>query len=764
MSPLAPILGALLLAPLCLSLACADKNGDTGGPGDVGGDGGTDSGDGGSSCVGTAKGELPTGLTELAWDDGEGVTTLPEQGWSIGEYTLADEPLHEWVRFEAPTDLEVHAISVQLADLPDDPDDLVSVLLLDDFGYNGFDAWHPEPLWEGSLCAADIVEGAWATFVLDSPVSVSGGSLVYAGHFRAGEGEPALLLDGSTAGDGSCGSWSDCHSGFNLPDATTLTSGGYVYSYWQGYSTPFANDYMVRLHVAEAAPPTRARFAWSAEAPAGSRQAWGDFDNDGWDDLWLPGRLLRNIGEAEFQDVTDDSGITAMGIAASGGVWGDYDNDGCLDLFVFAESYTAGDSLLRNNCDGTFSDVTVEAGITDVQKVNTDCGGTASPTAGAAWWDIDSDGLLDLYLSNFICWDAYSYYTDEVWHNLGDGRFEAWTGERGFAATRMAGRGANPIDADRDGDVDLLVNNYVLQKNLYYDNLGPVGPDDDIAGDIVDEAAAELGLGGNATRTGNSYYYGHTIGTAWGDLDNDGDFDVVQANLAHPRFFDFSDKTQVLLNDGSGLFTDNAGAWEGPYSDNGLRYQETHSVPTLADLDADGVLDLAITAVYDGRPTDLYLGNGDGTFSPAWHGSGLDLTNGWGMSAGDVDNDGDIDLYTSGGLYLNQGEQGHWVQVRVVGDVASNRAAIGATVTVTDGSGQARIRHVQGGTGQGEQDSLTLHVGLGPVDTVDAISVTFPGGDTVDLAGPWAADQRLWLSESGMVHQGWDPPSWLTLR
>ena len=142
--------------------------------------------------------------------------------------------------------------------------------------------------------------------------------------------------------------------------------------------------------------------------------------------------------------------------------------------------------------------------------------------------------------------------------------------------------------------------------------------------------------------------FGHTIGTAWGDLNNDGRFDVVQANLAHPRFFNFSAKTQVMIAQEDGKFVDNQGDWSKPYGDAGLRFSETHSIPVLGDFDQDGNLDLVISATYDGRPTDFYWGKGDGTFTLDSYRSGITMTGGWGMAASDLDNDGDLDMLIAG--------------------------------------------------------------------------------------------------------------------
>jgi hypothetical protein len=297
--------------------------------------------------------------------------------------------------------------------------------------------------------------------------------------------------------------------------------------------------------------------------------------------------------------------------------------------------------------------------------------------------------------------------------------------------------------------VDLLVNNYTLHKNLLWLNNGDGS---------VTEAGASTGLAGTMSWVGAAYY-GHTIGAVWGDLDNDGDLDSVQANLAHPRFFDFSDKTQILLNDGSGVFEDIQGDWSFPAGEAGLRYSETHSVPVLADFDQDGTLDLSISAVYDGRPSDFYWGNGDGSFKLDNYHAGVTVKSGWGMAVSDVDHDGDPDLAATGVLFENTGngvEMGHWLQVRAVGNVDSNMAAIGATVRVHSGDSQW-TRHVSGGNGQGCQDSASLHFGLGETTEIESIVVDFPGGGTVNYEGPFDADQRLWVYEDGSLVEGWAP-------
>jgi hypothetical protein len=700
---------------------------------------------------GTGGGTLASGLTTLAGHDGTSVGSLSGQDWAItidgNTHVLRDEAAHEQARFEIERPARIHGFRVQWADVGTDPSAELVAGLYPDFGHNGFDMWVDDPYWTGTRCVGDLDGDGWVTYVFDAPVEIADPGLVYVGHLRELAGDPSWRFDGSTDDpDASCELFDSCRGSINLPDAERST-------YFNGVTLTIPYDFMVELFVEYTADPVAPEdtvFAPVEGLSLSNRVAFGDFDEDGWDDFVTTGpRLYHNEGDGTFSDVTAASGIMASG-ASGAGVWGDYDNDGCLDMFVFAESMTAPDALLRSQCDGTFMDVTAASGITDMQSYET-CGDPAnvrSPTPAAAWVDLDADGFLDLYLANFICWTSGNTYQDTIFHNRGDGTFEPWTGSHGFSTGTSAARGAAPIDHDRDGDMDILINRYRLERNSFYDNLG---------GSRFRESALDHGLAGDAS-TGGGTWYGHTIGVAWGDLDSDGDFDVVQANLAHPRFFLFSDKTQVLLNDGTGNYADNGGDWLPPPSggDNGLRYQETASVPALADFDSDGALDLVITCVYDGRPTDFYWGNGDGTFRlDAFH-AGITTENGWGLATSDWDHDGDLDLATYG-LFLNQpASSGHSLSVRVIGNVASNRAAIGAVVSVTTG-GTTQLRQVQGGTGQGCQDSMYLHYGLGAATTVDSVVVDFPGGATVTFTGPFDADQRLWLYEDGTMTEGWAP-------
>ncbi len=737
------------LAAALAFAACGDDTETKATTSGTGGEGGavTGGGMGGAPLCGSANGTLDEGaLSELAFDDGVAFESVRDNDWGVQVnvimHELNAEPLWEAVRFELPHPARIHGFKVMWAGLPDgaDPESEIRAGLYGDFGYNGFDFWAPDPLWTGTRCAQDVdASGSeWTSYVLDEPITIDHPGLVYVAHL-AQPGEPVWWFDQTQQGpeDSPCSVFDDCQSAFNLPEAETAL-------FYNGVSMSFQYHFMVRLYVEylDDVGPSDTFFQPVVTPASGQHAAWGDYDNDGYDDLLIGASLLHNEGDGSFTPVSLPAGGTS-------GVWGDYDNDGCLDLFLFAESYSASDTLLKGDCLGTFSDVTAAAGIVDHQTYEScnNPANTASPTASATWVDIDADGWLDLFQANFFCWEKATSYIDNVWRNNGDGTFTLLGATEGFAPIKEPSRTVVALDHDDDGDVDIHVGNYRLRPNKFYDNQGD--------GTVVERASA-IDLDGTPS-SGIPAYYGHTIGLAWGDLDNDGDFDNITANLAHPRFFDISDKTQVMINDGSGHYSDLAGLWDKPVSLAGLRYQETHSVPALADFDHDGNLDLALSCIYDGRPSDFYWGNGDGTFRLDAYHAGITTENGWGVALSDHDNDGDVDLFATTLFDNRLADKGHWLQARVVG-VSANRAGIGATVRVKTGS-VTRMRFVQGGTGKGGQDSLYLHFGLGDATTVDEIRVTFPGGHEVVYPGPIAVDQRVWLVEdSTTAEPGWTQP------
>ncbi len=728
-----------------------------------------------ASGCNTALGWIPKGLQTIQWDDGKPGKSLPEQGLNVVGKKMADQQLWEAVRFDLEKPVRVWGFSIRWAGNPaPDAADLTAGLF-PDLSNNGFDFWQFQSYFTGGRCPGDLKGDpapsgngdGWLDYALPEPMTFEQPQLVYVAHKREGVNSAAFALDSTIAKECTdaqkcCETFARCHSAWNLPTVKNFTLNNQSYFNWNGLSSSHATDFLVRLWVEplpEPAPaelvfapmPTPADDKGEPKKPS-NRHSFGDFDNDGDDDLLMPGPQLWRNDDGKLVEATADSGLQG---AASGGVWGDYDNDGCPDIFTFVEGYSDPDRLWKGDCKGKFADVTANSGIDGNQTYN-DCKGKGkhAPSAGAAWGDFDADGLLDLYVSRFQCWDDYSPYQDTVFHNLGGGKFEDWTGTHGFPGPqgyKTPSRGALTVDADRDGDVDVFVNNYVLVRNLYFRNDG---------GTFTEDGAGTT-LAGKKTNWGGQTYFGHSIGAAFGDLNGDGLLDAVVANLAHPRFYNFSNKTQVLIQDKPGHWNDIQGTFEIPMGDAGIRYQETHSVPALGDFDQDGDLDLAISAVYEGRPTDFYWGNGDGTFSIDRLHAGITSRGGWGLASADLDNDGDLELIAQNELLRNQlpaSKKGGFLQVRTVGDGKSNRMGLGASVEITVG-GKKQVRYVNGGGGQGGQDSPTCHFGLGTAESVDSIEVRWIGADVKTYKGPFAANQRLWVYHSGKVQKGWKPSS-----
>lgn len=455
-----------------------------------------------------------------------------------------------------------------------------------------------------------------------------------------------------------------------------------------------------------------------------SRIAWADFNNDGYDDILLSGRVLfLNSRGDSFIDYTERSGISGNGV--NGAVCADFDNDGNIDFYATSGGKSKqADRLWKGNGDGTFEDVTEGAGsIRDTL-----------PTEGAAWGDYDADGYVDLYCANYEVWREVSGLPDFLYHNNGDGTFSNVTQNAGieppFGEDR-AGRGVNWGDYDNDGDLDIYVSNYRLQENFLFRNNGD--------GTFTNVAAA-LGVAG----VENDGWWGHTIGSEWGDYDNDGDLDLVTANLAHPRYIAFSNKTMLYENTGSPNWNFIDRREKGT-----IKYDETHSDASWGDVDADGDLDLYITSIYKERRSFLYENLGNGKFRDITWLAGVRAYNGWGCAFSDYDNDGDLDLFVASGsgvhLFRNDGNRNRWLEVKLIGGEKSNRAAIGARITVKQGR-DMQIREVEGGKGTTSQHSLVQFFGFSTNSAPVDVTVRFPSGQIVQKRGV-STNQRIVIQE-----------------
>ncbi len=455
----------------------------------------------------------------------------------------------------------------------------------------------------------------------------------------------------------------------------------------------------------------------------GGHVSFQDFDRDGDVDFLTGGALWANDGTGAFEQVSG-AGLEGLGGET---VWGDFDNDGFSDILgVGGLGY-----LFKNNGDGTFTNLTETAGL------NLDAN-----SQGVVWVDIDADGLLDFYSASYGTQaDPEKAYRDYVYINNGDGTFTDMTAELGVPVKPIYyhGRGVGAADYDGDGDIDIYVGNYRLDPNQLWQNKGGLKGFVDVAMDA--------GVKGNFVQGA----YGHGIGPGWADLDGDGWFDLVNPNLAHPRFWTFSDPTQIFLNNQDGTFTELAST---PFTvpESGILYDETHSDSTLFDFDNDGDIDLFLTSVYEGRRSYLMANDGSSHFIDETYKAGIRHFNGWGAAAADVDNDGDMDLLANR-LFRNENTGYGSLRVRLEGGATpeehagwSNRDAIGA-VAVLDVGGKKLVRQVEGGTGVGCQNDFVLHFGLGAAGKADKLTVFWPSGKESIVTGNLDAGKLVVVGE-----------------
>ena len=432
----------------------------------------------------------------------------------------------------------------------------------------------------------------------------------------------------------------------------------------------------------------------------GSKAAFADYNGDGWVDVYA-GQLYRNVGGKKFVIAKE------AGVPAGNGIWGDYDNDGHPDLFL----YGGAGSLYHNSGNGKFEKVAFPT----LPTVN---------SAGAVWIDANNDGLLDLYVGGYEIWQK-KVHPDVFYLNNGDGKFtEHWRSPKNAC---YSARGITAADFDEDGRIDIYVSNYRLQPNFLWQF------DDKLKlKNIAKDRKAAGNPGPVIDYTGGIRYplCGHTIGSCFGDLDNDGHLDLFVGNFAHPR--NHQDRPQFLRNrgaDGKYQFEDKSGSA-------GLAFQESFASPTLGDYDNDGNLDLYFTTVYatasfgiKNYPV-LYRNQGQWKFTNVTGKEKLSkLPPTYQAAWADIDNDGDLDLCSAGKMFVNEsGKKNNWLAITLEGDGKTvNRSAIGAVARIKIGN-QVLTRHVEPGTGEGNQNDLRLHFGLGSHKEAISAEITWPGG------------------------------------
>ena len=423
-----------------------------------------------------------------------------------------------------------------------------------------------------------------------------------------------------------------------------------------------------------------------------------DYDNDGDLDIlvlrgaWLeadgrmPNSLLRNNGDLTFTDVTFDAGLGEAHHPTQTAAWADYDNDGDLDLFIGNEATSAQVSpsqLFRNNGNGHFDDVAQQAGVVNLRR-----------TKGVGWGDYDGDRFPDLYVSNL---DG----PNRLYRNTRDGTFTDVAPELGVTAP-VSGFSTWFWDVDNDGALDLLVNNYGV----------PIGH----RGPRVAPAAASLMGEAQATKI--------------------------------PRLY---------LGDGSGGFREAAAEYR-------IDQSTLPMGSNYGDLDNDGYLDYFLGTGYPGYeallPNVMYR-NVDGRhFDNVTYSGGFGhLAKGHSVAFADIDNDGDQDVFEQLGgfypddayfnaLYENPGFGNHWITVKLVG-TQSNRAAIGARIRLDldeDGRRRSVYRHIGSGSSFGG-NPLRAEIGLGTAATVDLLEVYWPTSGQTQTFREVRADRILRITE-----------------
>ncbi|HUR34932.1 MAG TPA: CRTAC1 family protein [Vicinamibacterales bacterium] len=485
-----------------------------------------------------------------------------------------------------------------------------------------------------------------------------------------------------------------------------------------------------------------------------------DADGDRWPDLlfvngrsWKPGSsaraahaLYRNNHDATFSNITAGSGFDTLDVYGLGATVGDFDNDGRDDVFV---TTTEGGRLLRSLGAGKFADVTTRAGIRN-----------STFAVSAAWFDYDQDGLLDLFIGNYVEWspaieaqvrctqggvrgycgpDAYKPVAPKLYRNLGGGRFEDATLRAGLGDPSDKVMGVAVLDYNGDGWLDLFVGSDRVPAKLYRN---------DGRGRFVDEAVrAGVALSENGVARAN-------MGADAADYDRSGRPHLVVGNF-------LNEMLGLYHNENGALFRDVA-----PRSDVGRASLLSVTWATFfLDADLDGFLDIFAanggTDESQGRdararisqPPLLLRNRGNGTFENITQALGQAFTRpvmGRGAAYLDFDGDGDLDLVmtTLDGaavLFRNDGaNRNRWLRVRLAG-TTSNHSAVGAVVRVTSPSG-TQWQMVHSGSSYASQSELPLTFGLGADATVSKVEVVWPSRHTQTVSNP-APNQLLSLVE-----------------
>lgn len=461
-------------------------------------------------------------------------------------------------------------------------------------------------------------------------------------------------------------------------------------------------------------------------------------------------KLFENDGKGNFRDVTDKAGLAGSGYD-NGVAAGDYDNDGCIDLFVGGVHANV---LYRNNCDGTFTDVTQKAGLATRDE-------KYGPlwSVGGAWLDANNDGLLDLFVVNYLAWDGskepeceaapgvldychpkfYGGTPNQLFINNGDGTFRDASEESGVRAHVGKGMGVGVADYDLDGLPDIFVANDKLY-NSFFRNKG--------AGKF-EEIAFEAGV---ALADNGQFISG--MGVDFRDLDNDGYPDIAFVALENETFPVFRN----LKGRGFADITARSGMMR-------LSMPMAGYSPVIADFDNDGWKDIFVTRghvqslnysprIAVEQHNTVFRNEGGAKFEALTEAAGLTAqppARHRGSAIGDLNGDGLLDVVTCAlsapaEIWINDSPKRHWLALKLEG-VASNRDGIGARIKVTAG-GMTQYDQVSFARGYASSSAGPVHFGLGASAVADVVEVRWPSGAVQELKDV-PADRVVRVREPG---------------